>query len=156
MTATNKRLLISENHGDSNRYTPYMTKPDQHVTCFLCSVHVWSRIIRISCGPHIATLHTIVNSDGQSHYSRKKGSRHNPRGPTHRSLTDTGGGYNLGGADLPHTTPRPFQPAISTFHLRAPPGLQFNHGLLNQSLKIIWPPRGLLTTQPSTVAYIYA
>jgi hypothetical protein len=48
------------------------------------------------------------------------------RGPTHRSLTDTGGGYNLGGADLPHTTPRPSQPAISTFHLRAPLGLQFN------------------------------
>jgi hypothetical protein len=36
------------------------------------------------------------------------------------------GGYNLRGADLPHITPRPSQPAISTFHLRAPPGLQFN------------------------------
>jgi hypothetical protein len=29
------------------------------------------------------------------------------RGPTHWSLTDTGGDYNLGGAGLPHTTPRP-------------------------------------------------
>jgi hypothetical protein len=48
------------------------------------------------------------------------------RGPTHRSLTDIGGGYNLGGADLPHHTPRPFQPTVSTFHQRAPPGLQFN------------------------------
>jgi hypothetical protein len=37
------------------------------------------------------------------------------RGPTHRSLTDIGGGYNLGGAGLPHTTPRPSQPAVSTF-----------------------------------------
>jgi hypothetical protein len=27
------------------------------------------------------------------------------RGPTHWSLTDTGGGYNLGGAGLPHHTP---------------------------------------------------
>jgi hypothetical protein len=36
-------------------------------------------------------------------------------GPTHRSLTDTGGCYNLGGAGLPHTTPWPSQPAISTF-----------------------------------------
>jgi hypothetical protein len=36
-------------------------------------------------------------------------------GATHRSLTDTGGGYNLGGAGLPHITPRPFEPAISTF-----------------------------------------
>jgi hypothetical protein len=36
------------------------------------------------------------------------------QGPTHRSLTNTGGGYNLGGVDLPHTTPRPSQSAIST------------------------------------------
>jgi hypothetical protein len=48
------------------------------------------------------------------------------RGPTHQSLINIGGGYNLGGAGLPHTTPRPSQPAISTFHLRASPGLQFN------------------------------
>jgi predicted DCC family thiol-disulfide oxidoreductase YuxK len=32
MTATNKRLLISESRGDSNRCTPCMGKPDQHVT----------------------------------------------------------------------------------------------------------------------------
>jgi hypothetical protein len=37
------------------------------------------------------------------------------RGSTHRSLTDTGGGYNLGGASFPHTTPRPFQQVVSTF-----------------------------------------
>jgi hypothetical protein len=47
-------------------------------------------------------------------------------GPTHRSLTITGGGYNLGGPGFPHTTPWPFQPVVSPFHLRAPPGLQFN------------------------------
>jgi hypothetical protein len=29
-TATNKRLLISESRGDSNRCTPYRGKPDQH------------------------------------------------------------------------------------------------------------------------------
>jgi hypothetical protein len=29
-TATNKRLLISESHSDSNRCTPYRGKPDQH------------------------------------------------------------------------------------------------------------------------------
>jgi hypothetical protein len=31
-TTTNKRLLISESHGDSNRCTPYRGKPDQHDT----------------------------------------------------------------------------------------------------------------------------
>jgi hypothetical protein len=52
-----------------------------------------------------------------------------PRGLTHRSLTHTGGGYSFGGADLPHTTLRPSQPTVSTFHLRAPPGLHFNQFL---------------------------
>jgi hypothetical protein len=47
----------------------------------------------------------------------------------HRFLTDTGGGYNLGGADFSYITPRPSQPMISTFHLRTPPDLQFNQAL---------------------------
>jgi hypothetical protein len=48
------------------------------------------------------------------------------QGPTHRSLTDIGGAYNLGCAGFPHTTPQPSQLAVSTFHLRVPPGLQLN------------------------------
>jgi hypothetical protein len=44
-------------------------------------------------------------------------------GPTHQFLTDTGGGYNLGGVSFSHTTPWPSQPAVSPFHIRAPPGL---------------------------------
>jgi hypothetical protein len=32
MTATNKRLLISESHGDLNRCTSCRGKPDQHAT----------------------------------------------------------------------------------------------------------------------------
>jgi hypothetical protein len=31
-TITNKWLLISESHGDLNRYTPYRGKPDTHDT----------------------------------------------------------------------------------------------------------------------------
>jgi hypothetical protein len=56
MTATNKRLLIFESRGDSNRCTPYRGKPDQHTTRFSRSVHVWSKTICISRSPHIATL----------------------------------------------------------------------------------------------------
>jgi hypothetical protein len=37
------------------------------------------------------------------------------RGSTYRSLTDSGGGYNLGGASLPYTTLRHSQPVVSTF-----------------------------------------
>jgi hypothetical protein len=73
MTATNKWLLISESHGDSNRCTPCRGKPDQFVTCFPCSICVWSKTIRISHGPHIATFCMVVNSNGQSHCSREKG-----------------------------------------------------------------------------------
>jgi hypothetical protein len=36
-------------------------------------------------------------------------------GSTHRSLTDTSGGYNLGDTGFPHTTPRHSQPVVSTF-----------------------------------------
>jgi hypothetical protein len=46
------------------------------------------------------------------------------RGSTHQSLTDTGRGYHFGGAGFPHTTLRPFQSTVSTFHLRALPGLR--------------------------------
>jgi hypothetical protein len=44
-------------------------------------------------------------------------------GPTHWSLTDTSGGYNLGAVGFPHITPRPFQLTVSAFHLRVPPSL---------------------------------
>jgi hypothetical protein len=48
------------------------------------------------------------------------------RGPTHRSLTDMGGGYNLGGAYLPHIHSPTFSTSCLPFPLVAPPGLQFN------------------------------
>jgi hypothetical protein len=82
------------------------------------------------------------------------------RGPTERSLIDPGGGYNLGGAGLPHTHSPTFPTSCPHFRLMAPPGLHFNQILAkNQSVEILknlWPPRGLSTTRSSTVAYIYA
>jgi hypothetical protein len=73
MIATNKQLLISESCGDSNRCTPSRGKPDRYATRFPCSVRIWSRTIRISRGPHIATLReTLIDLDG-SHCSREKG-----------------------------------------------------------------------------------
>jgi hypothetical protein len=36
-------------------------------------------------------------------------------GPTHRSLTDTGGGYSLEGVGFSHTTPRPSQSTVLPF-----------------------------------------
>jgi hypothetical protein len=168
MTATNKRLHISESRGDLNRCTPCRGKPDQHVTRFSRSVRVWSMIIRISRGPHVATFRTVVNRFEQINCTREEGlptqstthrltdlwihtqllSHNNPWSsgekwsfcwhPTTRLtglisptcdryvqyllvganpsiLNRHRWGYNFEGASLPHTTPRPSQPAISTF-----------------------------------------
>jgi hypothetical protein len=51
--------------------------------------------------------------------------------PTHRYFTNIGRGYNLIGAGLPQTTPRPSQLTVSTFHLRVPPGLHLPPGDVN-------------------------
>jgi hypothetical protein len=48
------------------------------------------------------------------------------RGPTHRSFTDTGEGYNLEVVGLPHTHPPTFPISGLPFLLVALPGLQFN------------------------------
>jgi hypothetical protein len=81
-------------------------------------------------------------------------------GPTKRSLIDIGGGYNLEGADLPHTHSPTIPTSCPHFPLMAPPGLHFNQILANRPkcwvLKKLWPPCCLPTTRPSTVAYIYA
>jgi hypothetical protein len=47
-------------------------------------------------------------------------------GLTHRSLTDIGGGYNLGGVGLPHHTPRPSQPTFLCFPPKGPARSQVN------------------------------
>jgi hypothetical protein len=57
-------------------------------------------------------------------------------GPTERSLTDTGGSYNLEGADLPHTHSPTFPTGCLPFPLVAPPDLHFNQvSAINQSFR---------------------
>jgi hypothetical protein len=168
MTATYKRLLISESHGNSNRCTPCRGKPDQHD---IYASHTSPRtpgVRFLRAVPVRGNLSWVVNRVGQSHCSREKGlptqsttrrlidprvctqflswanqwssgeshtsinsrllglpgpyHRHAigtfntySRRPTERSLTDTGGGYNLEGAGFPRTTPRPSQPAAYPF-----------------------------------------
>jgi hypothetical protein len=48
------------------------------------------------------------------------------RGSTHRSLTDTGRGYNLGGTGFTHIHSPTFPTSCLHFPLRAPPSLYFN------------------------------
>jgi hypothetical protein len=54
------------------------------------------------------------------------------RGPTERSIIDTCGGYNLGGAGLPHIHSPTFPTSCPHFPLVAPPDLHFNQVLANR------------------------
>jgi hypothetical protein len=54
------------------------------------------------------------------------------RGPTERSLIDSGGGYNLGGAGLPYIHSPTFPISCPHFPLVAPPGLHFSQVLTNR------------------------
>jgi hypothetical protein len=213
MTVTNKRLLISESHSDSNRCTPCRGNPDQHATYDSHASPRTPHVRFLWVVPVRGNLSWVIDRVEQAHCSREEGlptqstSRRwsirgsvpsfspepaneavgvkssiyqwlttmltgpispiyigtfntCPRGPTHWSLTDTGGDYNLGGTSFPRTTPRPSWPVVSPFHLRALPGLLFNQVLTTKPkcwvLKNLWPPRGLSTTRLSSVAYIYA
>jgi hypothetical protein len=161
MTVTNKRLLISESRGDSNRCTPCRGKPDQHATYASHASPRTPGVRLLRAVPVRGNLSWVIDKVEQAHCSREEGllasllsqpmkqwgqsqasingqlldllsSYHQytigtfntcSRGPTHRSLTDTDGCYNLEGAGFSRITPRPSQPAVSTFHLRAPSGL---------------------------------
>jgi hypothetical protein len=178
----NKRLLISESHGDSNRCTSCREKFDQHDTyashaspctlgvCFLWVVPVrgnlpqaTDRVGRSHCSwekglptqsparrPTDPWVHTQFLSwanqwsSGESQTSINSrllglpGPYHRhaigtfntcSRGPTEQSLTDTGGGYNLEGASLPHIHFSTFPTSCLPFPLVAPPGLHFNQTL---------------------------
>jgi hypothetical protein len=73
--------------------------------------------------------------------------------PNPRSLTNIGGGYNLGGASFPHHTPRPSQLMVLRFPLRAPPGLTLtcttkaSSKLRVKHLAVEWPPCHPISTK---------
>jgi hypothetical protein len=85
MTTINKRLLISESHGDSNRCTPCRGKPDQHA---MYSSHATPRTPSVRflwAAPYVATFHESSTELSRPTALEKKGSRHNPQCATDRS-----------------------------------------------------------------------
>jgi hypothetical protein len=213
MTATNKRLLISESHGDLNRCTLCRGKSNQHDTYTFHTSPRMPGVRFLWAVPIRGNLSWVVNRVGQSYCSWEKGfptqsparrltdphvrtrflSRANQWssgeshtsinsrllglsgpyhrhaidtfntcswGPTERFLINTGGGYNLEGAGLSCTHSSTFWTSGTHFSLVALPGLHFNQALTTKPkswvFKNLWPPRGLSTTRPSTLAYIYA
>jgi hypothetical protein len=181
MTSINKRLLIFESRGNSNRCIPCRGKPDQHDTYashvsprtpsvrFLRVVPVRGNLLRDndrfgqippllrkrapdiinntsadrSVGPYPTSLSSQLMKQGGGH---KPSSCRRPitrftrpispvcdwyiqyllTGPTHQSLTDTGGDNNHGGVGLPHTHSPTFPTSCPHFPLVAPPDLHFN------------------------------
>jgi hypothetical protein len=81
-------------------------------------------------------------------------------GPIHLSLTDTDGGYSVGGASFQHHTPLPSQPTVPRFSHKDPvwsPDYKILPKKIQSSrLKNLWPSHGLPTTRPYTLAYIDA
>jgi hypothetical protein len=57
-TATNKRLLISENHGDSNRYTPYRVNLIHTTHTLFTPVHVHHSYASYGRYSYVTTFHT--------------------------------------------------------------------------------------------------
>jgi hypothetical protein len=167
LTATNRRLLISESHDDSNQSTPcrghlinmphtfhvwspYGPRPyvshvvhiqqpftsrqqgfSQHATPNSTSQPDWvahgthlsfcpnatTEAMRISQAPVDGRLLVLL---GPYHQHMISTFNTCSWGPTHRSLTDTGAGYNLGGDSLSHYTPRPSQPTVLHFPPKGP------------------------------------
>jgi hypothetical protein len=59
------------------------------------------------------------------------------RGPTHRSLTDINGGYNLGGAGFPHPISWPSQPTVLCFPPKGPIRTQVIHSQHKPLMKVM-------------------
>jgi hypothetical protein len=68
MSVTNKRLLISESHDNSNRCTPCRGKLDQHDT-----------YASYERSPYVATFHEPSIELSRTTAPEKMGSRHNPQ-----------------------------------------------------------------------------
>jgi hypothetical protein len=88
----------------------------QDSTQFLSQYNHWSSAFK----PNICWWTSYINLLGS--YLQHVISKFNTcsRGQTHRSLTDTDGGYNLGGVGFPYHSPRPFHPMVLRFSSKSP------------------------------------
>jgi hypothetical protein len=198
-TATNKRLLISESRGDSNRCTPNRGKPDQHVTYVSHASPHTPGVCFLRAVPIHGNLSRVIDRVEQAHCSWEEGL------PTQSTAH-----HWLICGSVPSLSPEPANEAVGAkpsiyqrpaTRLTGPISLvcdryvqyllvRANRTVLNRHrrglqpwrcwlvtyplpdlpnqlsplspncpaqspvLKNLWPPRGLLTTRPSTVAYI--
>jgi hypothetical protein len=85
VTTTNKWLLISKSHGDSNRCTPCRKNLTKMSHTLPTPVHV--RPVYASCGqsPYMGTFHESSTELSRHTAPKKKGSQHNPQRTADRS-----------------------------------------------------------------------
>jgi hypothetical protein len=79
MTATNKQLLISDSHDDSNRCTPCRGKSDQHDTYAFHTSPCTPGVRFLRAVPIRGNLSRVINRVDRVTAPEKKGSRHNPQ-----------------------------------------------------------------------------
>jgi hypothetical protein len=72
-TATNKRLLISESHADSNQCTPCRGKPDQQVTYAYHTSLRMPSVHFLQAVPVRGNLSRVIDRVEQVHCSREEG-----------------------------------------------------------------------------------
>jgi hypothetical protein len=104
------RVTAPEKKGLLTQFTARRLTDPQVRTQFLSRDNQWS-----SGESHASINNGLLGLPGPYHWHAIGTFNTCSRGPIERSLTDTGGGYNLEGVDFPRTTPQPFQPAASPF-----------------------------------------
>jgi hypothetical protein len=98
---------------------------DPHVcTQFISRANKWS-----SVESHTSINNRLLGLPGPYHRHAIGTFNTCSWGPTHRSLTNIGGSYNIGGAGFPRTHSLTFPTNCLLFPLVAPPGLHFNQVL---------------------------
>jgi hypothetical protein len=81
LTAANKRLLISESRGDSNRYTPYRGNLI-HTTCTLfVPVHVRQAYASCNQSSYVTTFHVVPTRPKQGPIPRRSLGTQRSSGP---------------------------------------------------------------------------
>jgi hypothetical protein len=112
-------LLLRKSALDSTSQLDWVV----HRTCLSFSPNIAIEAVRLSQASVEDRLHWWTHKHQQAIHMFNTCSR----GPTHRSLTNTAGCYNLGGASLPQTTPWPSQPMVLHFPPKGPARYQVIH-----------------------------
>jgi hypothetical protein len=153
-TATKKRLLISESHGGLNECTPCRGKPDTH-DMYASHTSPCTPRVRFLWAVHVCrNLSQAINGIRRTLLLLRKRAPDTTPSPVEWSPTFVVLPCRIPLSNLPNrwfplSTSGPYSCPVSSL-------TQFYQRFQSSSLRDLWPPLGLSTTQPSTISYIYA